>query len=329
MHVFPTGGTIAARIERRGALVLAKQHKPVMDYVVYLAVRSAVALLQALSLRQSQRLALALAALAFRVDKRHREVAKDNLRHAFPDRYTEAELNRLVFQVYRHFMTLVVEIAHLPRKLHVTNWCRYIQLIHGDKILDGLTSGRPLMIVTGHFGNWEMAGFALGLLGFRTFAVARELDNPHLERFLKQFRQKTGQKILAKKGDFDQMQNLLAGGAVIATLADQDAGPRGLFVDYFGRPASTFKSIALLSIEFNVPILVIGVPKVAWPMQYHIEAVELIDPKDYVERPDAVKAITQKYTSAIESMVRRYPEQYFWLHRRWKHQPPLRKAKAA
>ena len=308
---------------------MAKVRRPMVDYAIYLAVRSVVTLLQALSPRVARRLALALAALAFRFDRRHCEVAKDNLRYAFPGRYTDAELDQLVLRVYRHFLTLVVEIAHLPRKLHVTNWRKYIKLINANKTLHGLTSGRPLMIVTGHFGNWEMAGFALGLLGFRTFAVARELDNPRLERFLKQFRQKTGQKILAKKGDFDQMQNLLESGAVIATLADQDAGPRGLFVEFFGRPASTFKSIALLSVEFNVPILVIGVPKIAEPMQYHIEAVDLIDPADFNERVDAVRAITQRYTSAIEGMVRRYPEQYFWLHRRWKHQPPVRKAKAA
>lgn len=308
---------------------MAKVRRPVIDYAVYLAVRSVVAVLQALSPRVGRMFAFGLAAIAFRIDRRHRDVAKDNLRHAFPGRYSEAELDGLVLSVYQHFLTLVVEITHLPRKLHVTNWCKYITLINGDKMLDGLTSGRPLMIVTGHFGNWEMAGFAIGLLGFHTYAVARELDNPHLERFLKQFRQKTGQKILAKKGDFDQIQNLLASGAVIATLADQDAGPRGLFVDFFGRSASTFKSIALMSIEFNVPILVIGVPKVAEPMRFHIEAADLIDPADYADRVDAVKAITQRYTSALEGMIRRHPEQYFWLHRRWKHQPPVRKAKAA
>ncbi len=308
---------------------MAKARRPIIDFGVYLTVRSVVTVLQALSLRLGSQLATLLARLAFRFDRRHREVAKDNLRAAFPGRYSNAELDRMVLQVYRHFLTMIVEIAHLPRKLHVTNWCKYIDLVNGDKTLHALTCGRPLMIVTGHFGNWEMAGFMLGLLGFRTFAVARELDNSRLERFLKQFRQKTGQKILAKKGDFDQMQALLENGAVIATLADQDAGPRGLFVDYFGRPASTFKSIALLSVEFNVPILVIGVPKVGEPMQYQVEAADLIDPVEFADVRDPVRAITQRYTSAIEDMVCRHPEQYFWLHRRWKHQPPVRKAKAA
>ncbi|MFL5329291.1 MAG: lysophospholipid acyltransferase family protein [Gemmataceae bacterium] len=308
---------------------MAKERRPVIDYLVYLAVRSVVGVIQALPMTWARGLANMLAALAFRVDRRHRDVAKENLRHAFPNRYDDTQLDELVKNVYRHFVGLVVEIAVLPRKLHTHNWRKYMDLENGHLILDGLTSSRPLLIVTGHFGNWELAGFALGLLGFKTYAVARVLDNPHLEKFLKSFRQKTGQTILAKKGDFDQMQDLLTAGAAIATLADQDAGPRGLFVDYFGRPASTFKSIALLAMEYNVPLLVIGTPKISPPMYYHVVAEDFIDPAEYADRPDAAKAITQRYTHAIERLVRRDPGQYFWLHRRWKHQPPVRKAKPA
>jgi len=308
---------------------MAKERQPIIDYLVYLAVRAVVCLVQALSYRQARAFAHVLARLAFQIDKRHREVAKENLRHAFPNQYTDSELDEVVLRVYQHFLTLIMEIAHLPRKLHVENWRKHIELINANVMIQAITSGRPLLIVTGHFGNWEMAGFALGLLGFKTYAVARVLDNPHLENYLKQFRQKTGQKLLAKKGDFDQMQELLAQGAVIATLADQDAGPKGMFVNYFGRPASTYKSMALMAIEYNVPILVIGVPKVGEPMRYRVVAVDYIEPGEFADRPDALKAITQRFTVSLESIVRQYPEQYFWLHRRWKHQPPVRKAKAA
>jgi Kdo2-lipid IVA lauroyltransferase/acyltransferase len=308
---------------------MAKERRPAVDYLIYLAVRCVVGVIQAMPVELARGMSRLLAALVFRIDRRHRQVAKENLRHAFPNRYTETQLDQTVQQVYDHFVGLIVEIAMLPRKLHVHNWRKYMNLVGGDRIVGALTSGRPLLIVTGHYGNWELAGFALGLLGFKTYAIARVLDNPHLETFLKSFRQKTGQTILAKKGDFDHVQDLLGAGAAIATLADQDAGPRGLFVDFFGRPASTFKSIALLSMEYNVPLLVIGTPKVAKPMQYHVVAEDLIDPAEYADRPDAAKAITQRYTSAIERLVRGHPEQYFWLHRRWKNQPPVRKSKPA
>ena len=172
-----------------------------------------------------------------------------------------------------------------------------------------------------------MAGFTLGLLGFPTHAVARPLDNPYLDDFLRTFREKTGQKVLAKKGDFGQMEALLKNGGVLATLADQDAGPRGLFVDFFGRPASTHKAIALLALEHRVPLMVVGTPKVAEPMRYEVVAGEVIRPEEYDRSLDAARAMTQRFTTALERLIRAAPEQYLWLHRRWKHQPPVKKAR--
>jgi KDO2-lipid IV(A) lauroyltransferase len=122
---------------------------------------------------------------------------------------------------------------------------------------------------------------------------------------------------------------MLRQGIGLGIVGDQDAGPRGLFVDFFGRPASTFKSIALLSLEYWAPILVFGAARVGQPMQYVIYFEDVILPEEYAGHPDATRAITQRYTRALEAMVRRHPEQYFWLHRRWKHQPQARKGKQA
>ena len=190
-------------------------------------------------------------------------------------------------------------------------------------------SDRPLLLVTGHFGNWELGGYVLGLLGFTTYAIARPLDNPHLDDFFRSFRERTGQKVLAKKDDFDNIQSVLAGGGVLATLADQDAGAGGLFVDFFGRPASTHKAVALLALEYNVPMIVIGTPRVGQPMKYQVVVEEVIRPEEYAGKADAVRRISQRFTAALERVVRRFPEQYFWLHRRWKHQPAARKGRRA
>jgi len=300
---------------------MSKQRSARADYLVYLVVRFFVCVIQALSLNAGRAFARGLAWLAYRIDRRHRNVALENLRHAFGDRYTDVERDELVRAVYLHFCTLLIEIILLPRKLHAGNWRQYLELEGGDQIVDCLLSGRPLMIVTGHFGNWELAGYALGLFGFVTHAVARPLDNPYLNDYLRRFREATGQTILAKKGGFEQMRAVLAGGGVIATLGDQDAGERGLFVDFFGRPASTHKGIALVALEYQVPLLVIGVAKVAEPLYYRVAVGDLIRPEEYAKHPDAVRAITQRFTTALEEVVRRTPEQYFWLHNRWKHQP--------
>jgi KDO2-lipid IV(A) lauroyltransferase len=303
---------------------MPEQRSIVADFAVYFAVRLLVCLLQLLPLSACRKLADALAWLAYTFDKRHRQVALENLRHAFPH-LGETERHRLVRRVYRHFCRVLVEIVHLPRILHPGNWRRYVSLERGQLLVDVLTSDRPLLLVTGHFGNWEMAGFVLGLLGFKTYAIARQLDNPFLDAFLARFRHKTGQTILAKHGDFERIQSILQQGGTIATLADQDAGQRGPFVEFFGRPASTHKAVALLALEHDAPLLVVGVPRVAEPMHYDVDIEDLIDPREYAGRTDATRAITQRFTAGLERLVRRHPEQYFWLHRRWKHQPRTQK----
>lgn len=299
---------------------MAKARSKVVDYLVFLAVRIAVCIIQCLSLKASRSLAVGLAWVAYKVDKRHRRVAAENLWRAYPELGYDA-VDQLVRDVYRHFLTVVIEIVQIPRKLCVTNWKKYIELAGGPEIVRALLSDRPLLIVTGHFGNWEMAGYTLGLLGFKTYAIARPLDNPYLNDYFLRFRQKTGQTIINKNGDFDRLVHVLQSGGVVATLADQDAGQRGLFVDFFGRPASTHKAVALLALEHQVPMAVSGAPRVGAAMKYLSVTEEVIFPEEYAKERDPVRALTQRFTAALERLIRRYPEQYFWLHRRWKHQP--------
>jgi KDO2-lipid IV(A) lauroyltransferase len=308
---------------------MSKLRSKVVDFAVYAVVRVLVCIIQALSLPQARSLAAGLAWLAYRLDRRHRLVAEENLTYAFADRFSETKKAKLVASVYRHFCTVLVEIIHLPRKVHANNWRQFLDLRGGRQIVEGLLSGRPLLLVTGHFGNWELAGYALGLFGFRAHAIARPLDNAYLDDYFRRFRESTGQRVLAKKGDFDEIQAILDRGGVLATLADQDAGQRGLFVDFFNRPASTHKAVALLALEHKVPMLVIGAPRVGAPMRYEIVAEEFILPEQYEGRPDAVRSITQRFTTALERIVRTYPEQYFWLHRRWKHQPAKSRRRVA
>ena len=134
--------------------------------------------------------------------------------------------------------------------------------------------------MTGHFGNWELAGYGLGALGLRTYAVSRPLDNPYLEAFLRRFRQHTGQTMLAKK-NLAQIHEALAKGGKVAVLADQGAGPRGLWVDFFGRRASTHKGVAVLALQHRAVLLVVGVRKVGEPMRYRVVVEDIVFPEEY------------------------------------------------
>jgi KDO2-lipid IV(A) lauroyltransferase len=307
----------------------AKRRNKAVDYAAYLGVRLVVFLAQRLTIRQSYALADAIAALVYKIDKRHRDVAMENLRHAFGDEYTEEQRDEIVRGVYRHFLRMVMEMLHIPRMLHLTTWRKFITLKGTDAVLERLLKGGPMIMLTGHYGNWEMAGYMFGAFGFPPHSVARTLDNPHLDRFLRSFREETGQKMIAKKGGSEAMIDVLESGGLLSMLADQDAGPKGLFVPFFGRPASTFKAIALLAIEYNAPIVVGGARRIGDDFRYVVELEEVIEPNPDNASPDLIPELTRRYTAALERMIRRDPTQYLWLHRRWKNQPKPKRVKDA
>src|SRR5262245_49761137 len=273
---------------------MSKRRSRIVDFLIYLAVRVVVGVIELFSYETGCALAESLAWLVYHADRRHRAVALDNVRAAFP-RLSERGADRLVRRMYRHFCTLLIDIIHARRRLHTTNWRQHIRFDE-ERCARYAFQDRGYLVLTGHFGNWEISNYMSGLLGFHTYAIARPLDNPHLDRFLRRFRQKTGQTLLSKKGDLDRTQAVLRRGQILGAMCDQDAGPRGVFVDFFGRPASTYKSIALLALEHHVPVCVVGLYKVGPGMKYEGVYGDMIFPEDYSGRPDAVKAITQRFT---------------------------------
>jgi KDO2-lipid IV(A) lauroyltransferase len=310
---------------------MAKRRVPFVDFAVYVTVRLLVCAVQALSWDAADSLARGLAWFFYHVDRRHRRVALENLRHAFPD-LDEAALDRLVRKSYVHLIIALIEFAKASRVLRPQNlddfirWADPTALERCHRIKN---SGRPVIILTGHFGNWEVLGHAAGMMGDRAAIVARRLDNPYLDRYLADVRKKTGQVLLDKSTDYPKIVETMASGRFLAMVGDQDAGPRGMFVDFLGRPASTFKSIALLSLEYQAPIIVLGAARIGTPLQYVVHLEDIILPEEHAADRDPSRGITQRHVAALERLVRRHPEQYFWVHRRWKSVPPVRGAKKA
>jgi KDO2-lipid IV(A) lauroyltransferase len=310
---------------------MPKPRSLAVDYAIYLLVRAGICLIQAMPPEWARAIAGVAARLLFHLDRRHREVTRENLRQAFPGRWQGAELDNQVLATYRHFCSMVGEIAYLPRKIHARNRWRYVRYAdpaRRQELLCVMASDRPVLIVSAHLGNWELGNFTMGLAGIHYHAVVRPLDNPFLDRFVRHYRQQTGHKLIDKTGSLDQMEDTLQAGGRVALLADQDAGPRGLFVDFFGRPASTHKAVALLALNHGAPLVVLGNQKISEPMCYQIIVEDIIFPEDYERRPNAVRLITERFSAGLERMIAAAPEQYFWMHRRWKSQPakPLRMA---
>ena len=160
-------------------------------------------------------------------------VIDENLAHALP-KLSAAARKRLARRMWEHLFLLVWEVAHAPRKIHETNWREYMRLNDVAPLLRAMISGRPVIIVTAHFGNFELGGFGLGILGFPTYSVARPLDNRYLDRFLARFRGVTGQHLIPKNGGSAQIEHVLSHGGVMGIRAYR-AGVSEGFVSGSGR----------------------------------------------------------------------------------------------
>ncbi len=294
-----------------------------VDYAVYLLVRVLICIVQALSLETGARLARGLAWLLADVLKVRGRVVEENLRHAFPT-WSAGQRAETARTMWEHLFLLVLEVAHTPRKLHETNWRSMVALRNHEALVRLLVADRPTLLVTGHFGNFEVAGYVLGILGFPTFTVARTLDNPYLDCFVNAFRGRTGQHIIPKTGGYEEIVAVLSGCGTMTLLADQYAGPKGCWVDFFGRPASAYKSIALLALDFEAPLYVCAARRLEGPMRFELAVHARYDPAVDLEPARGVAEITQWYTRALEGIIRREPSQYWWIHRRWKDTRPSR-----
>lgn len=335
----------------------------------YLGFRFVACTLQMLTMRQSAWLAERLASLMMRLPKTwtRYDVAHENIELAFGlrDRQksgsngaapvqdtADVELqgsaqraphpqfstlssqpaldpDTIIRGMWVHLFRLVAEVVQLPRKMMLTN-CREVIVFRNRKIvMEAIGSGRPVILLGGHFGNWEVSAAQFGLFGIRMGVIGRELDNPYIHRWFARAREATGHRLYLKSGASGSMAELLEAGGNLALACDQDAGFKGMFVDFFDRPASTFKSIALMAMQYNA-IIVVGYgmrlpddfESSRWS-RFEIGCEEVIDPRK-IDSSDELREITQRYTSALERIVRRAPEQYFWVHRRWKTSPEMK-----
>jgi KDO2-lipid IV(A) lauroyltransferase len=297
-------------------------YQKLKHWLTYIAVRLVVCIIQAIPLRLCQPFANWMAALTWRWLRFRRTVIDDNLRHAFPE-MSAPERDAIGQGMWSHLVLQVCEIAHTARKVHRTNWRRHIRLSGERELVTRLLEQRPLVLLSGHFGNFELAGYAAGLYGFSNHSIARPLDNPYLNQFIGSFRRLNGQYILPKQGSAADIQQLLAGNGILAILGDQYAGRKGCWLDFLGRPASYHKSVALFALASRATLAACYARRLGNPLQFEIGLASAFDPGDPGEVPRDIPGITQWYNDGLESIVRRDPEQYWWVHRRWKGTPPI------
>jgi len=300
---------------------MPKERNDFLDRLQFLGVRLVAMWLQCWPVNLNLRVAKILGDIMYRLDRKHRERALANLRRSFPqlsERTREVLARRSMQELFMFF----VEMFFTTRLIRIDSWARYVVLENFQKPFELMVKREGgLIMLTGHYGNFEILGYLLATLGFPTSSVARPLDNPYLSDFVFGVRERKGQRIIAKKGATDDVVDVIEGGGAVAFVADQNAGSKGMFVDFFGRKASTYKSIGLLAMQYNVPVVVGYARRLNDQFKFVVGVQDTIFPDDWQTQDDPLRYITQRYTKALEDAIRADPGQYWWVHRRWKTRP--------
>jgi len=297
-----------------------KKAHPIRDWLLYAAVRILTIFLHLFHVEANLRFACFLGDLLWKYYARGRRRALDNLRAGFPEK-SEEWIEQTGRRSFQQLAMLAIDVLVMPRLVKKHSSRRYARLKKGEYPKWLMKEGKGLIMVTAHYGNFEIIGYLMSLFGFDIYSVARPLDNKYLNRFLYGVRQRHGLKLVDKKGAAELMPRIIEQGSTLGFIADQDAGRKGVFVDFFGRKASTYKSIGLLAITYNLPIAVGYSRRIGDRFFFEIAMTRIIFPHEWADQEDPLTWVTAEYTKAIEAFVREDPTQYWWLHRRWKTRP--------
>ena len=263
--------------------------------------------------------------LAYIATPRLRRVGLCNLALAFPDT-PATERDKILRGMYRQLGWQLAEFCHLPRTTleHANRFIRYEGLEH---YLTAQQRGRGVLVLTGHLGAWEVSSFYHSLAGHPMSMIIRRLDNPWINRLVNEIRTQHGNRVLPKDDFARGLIASMRAGETVGVLMDTNmTPPQGVFVDFFGTVACTASGVARVAVRTGAAVLpgfLVWEPAEKRYVLHFLPELELIDTGD--AEGDAI-ANTQMFTTALENVIRRYPEQWLWVHRRWKTRPPGEKA---
>ncbi len=261
----------------------------------------------------------ALGRLAYTVDRFHRRIALDNLAHAFPAR-PDSERRAVAREMFAHFGRLLLELmkfGHLSRD----EMLRLADSDGEERVRAAYQQGRGVLFFTGHFGYWEMQAISQPLRVRPVSVLARPLDNPLLHQLLERIRTRTGNTVIYRQGAIRKVLRELSANRGVALLIDQHLHTAdAVYVDFFRRPAATTSALAALALRTGAPVI----PVFALPLpggRYRFVYEHPVEPPRG-DSPDAVREFTQRCTDVLEMYVRRHPELWLWMHRRWRDREP-------
>jgi KDO2-lipid IV(A) lauroyltransferase len=288
--------------------------------IAYLFLRYIIAALDVFTYDFARRVGKLIGRIMYVLDAKHRRIAVKNIQRAEGMPRSEREVHRLVRRVYEHFAVGAIETLLIPRMVSRGDLDRFVKLEDFHLLDEALAKGRGAIVVLAHMGNWEVSGLAVSLKGYDLSSIARPIENPFLDAYVNRLRRSTGQEIIPKHRAVRSMAESLKSNKILAILADQNARKNGIFVPFFGRPASTVRSPALMALKYGAPILAVNTFRSGRCEYRAVMTPEIPIPKG-LDREKAIEKITTDVTARLEGFIRAHPEQWMWLHARWKTKP--------
>ncbi len=289
------------------------------DYIGYIAVKILSFIFCLLPLRFSLFVGRSLGGLAFMINKKRRSIAYTNLKAAYRGQKTPAQLKKLTMDVYKNLGCVLMEVLRFP-VMNEKYFKKYVKINGFENLKGAVDKGKGGIGVTAHFGNWELMNLAGGFMGFPVSALAREQKHTKLNSLLNSYRQMTGVKVIAKGFSTRQLIKALNANEVVGILMDQDAGRLGIFVDFFGRPASTHSGAFIFAKRTGAAIVPVFMVREKGP-HHRIDMLKPIEMDKESQAKDNVSKAAREFSGLLEGYVRRYPDQWLWVHKRWKSTP--------
>ena len=285
----------------------------------YALVRTLIALIRVMPDALIRAIGTLLGLGFYAVDGAHRRIALRNLATAFPGR-SDAERRLIARAAFAHFGRLLFELLAFSTLSPETMLSR-VEFEGEDRARLAYAQNKGVLFITGHFGFWELHAMVHALRIQPINLLARSLDNPQLNDLLERIRQRTGNTVVYRRGTIRRVMRTLQAGQGVAVLIDQHIMTRdAIYVDFFDRPAATTSAVAALALRTGAPV----VPVFALPLgrgRYRVIYEHPVEPpRD--ENPDAIREFTQRCTDVLEMYVRRHPDLWLWMHRRWRDAMP-------
>lgn len=296
---------------------MAKEHGPFRDAFEYHGARLVVFALALLPLGVASWCGRRLGDVMRLLDKRHRQRALEQVRDRLG--LGDAEARDFVRRNFQSYGMTLAEFAHLSR-MNPEDFTKYVDLDRFASVIKGLLAeGQGLILVTAHFGNWEWSNSCARTVGVTGGSIARPLDNPRVNEFVRGIRERNGLRILDKQGAIRKALGALRNNEIVGVLIDQDAGRQGMMSPFLGKPASTITVPVELAIRTGSPMIVFGFRRGGGEKRFTaLTGAEVRRARPGTDPKEETRRLVDALNADLGELIMQAPEQWFWIHRRWK-----------